>query len=105
MEVSERRVEAPLMITPGGKSAVVTLLNWRCTENACTAKDAAVERLSVRVRLPFAASRIHSVTHGDVVAKPCAANPSGHTCDSKSGLHVVCFKLQLGYGDFVTFHA
>ena len=105
VEVSARRVEAPLMIHPSRSSAVVTLLNWRCTEDACAAKDTAVDHLSVQVRLPFATSQIRSATRGDVVAKPCVSNPSAGGCDSEHGLHAVCFNLELGYGDFVTFHA
>ena len=105
--VSERRVEAPLMLHPDGNAAVVTLLNWRCTENTCAAKDSAVKNLSVKVRLPFVAAQIHSVTHGDLATAPCDESHSGggDACDSKHGTHVVCFLVDLGFGDFVTIHS
>ena len=103
---SERRVEAPLMLHPDGKAAVVTLLNWRCTENTCAAEDGAVKSLFMKVRLPFVAARIHSVTHGDLATVPCDESDSGgDACDRKHGTHVVCFLVDLVFGDFVTIHS
>jgi hypothetical protein len=101
--VSERRVETPLLLTPDGKSAVIALLNWRCTENWCTANDTAVAELSVRARLPFTAARISSATYGSVAATPCSPGPPADpgNCEPPS-VHVVCFALPLKFGDLVT---
>ena len=96
--LSERRVEAPLMLTPDNKSAVITLLNWRCTEDSCSQANTKVSSLKVQVQLPFAATKLHSSAHGDITPSPCPS--SAKTCDGAT--HVVCFEIDLVYADFVT---
>eukprot|EP01050_Picozoa_sp_SAG11_P020714 SAG11_NODE_3542_length_2380_cov_1.640509_5_plen_268_part_00 len=96
--LSERRVEAPLMLTPDSKSAVITLLNWKCTEDFCTRDDTKVSRLKVEARLPFVAAKLYSATHGDITPCPCPS--SATTCSGAA--HVVCFEIDLLFADFVT---
>jgi hypothetical protein len=96
--VSARRVEGALMLTPGNSSAVLTLLNWRCTEDSCTLKDTAVPKLAVKMRLPFAPTKIRSAAHGAVTpTSACAPDP----CDGHH--HTACFDIALGYADFIVF--
>jgi hypothetical protein len=101
------RVEAPLMLTPAKNAAVLTLLNWRCTENHCTAADTKVEKLGVKVRLPFVATTIRSTIANGATIAPTEC-PAADRCDDNQqaaameGQHVVCFEVNLVFGDILT---
>ena len=86
------------MLTPDNKSAIITLLNWKCTEDSCTQADTKIRGLKVKAQLPFAAAKLYSATHGDITPSPCPS--SAKTCSG--AMHVVCFEVDLLFADFVT---
>jgi hypothetical protein len=64
---SELRVEAPLLLSPGG--AVVTLLNWRADRTPVAA-------LAVNVTLDFTPTSAESILHGAVALTEIAGGVS-----------------------------
>ena len=87
-----------MMFTPDKTSAIITLLNWKCTEDSCTQADTKVAGLKVQAQLPFVATKIYSTTYGDIAASPCPS--AAKTCSGVA--HVVCFEVDLLFADFVT---
>ena len=98
--VSERRVEAPLLLSPDKQSAIVALLDWRCDASWCQTNSSTDQQaVSVRVRLPFSVAHIRSATHGKLAATDCSKT-AGTRCE-EAGVHVVCFSVSLKYGDLI----
>ena len=95
---SERSVETPLMLTPDGTGAVVTLLNFKagaCTWPAnpqtpvCTIPS--VPSLALNVTVPFRPANVTSAEHG----------PLRFTTDASGGVFTVRVRVPLGAADFV----
>ena len=77
------------LVQPAQKLALVREENFPASQGA--------QVLSL-VADPFAATKLHSSTHGDITPSPCPS--SAKTCDGAT--HVVCFEIDLVYADFVT---
>ena len=92
-------VETPLMITPDGTGAVVTLLNFRaagCTAAGCITP--VIPALALNITLPFKPTRITSTTHGPLLSF------STRPTTTREGMGVVvAVTLPLATADFVLF--
>ena len=87
--VSRTRVEAPIMLAPDKKAAVVTLLNY-----GPGLPVAPIRNLSVSVALPFTPTAVQSVQHGDLQFT---------TTNEQGRMWNVSFSVPLEYADFVKF--
>ena len=86
------RIEAPLLLGPEKKSAVVTLLNFQAGQPVPP-----VDSLQLNITLPFKPSTISSVEHG--ILAPSELIPIGGGVQTKEWM--VSLSLPLEFGDFV----